>query len=343
MTKRKVKPTNEVPVTQATEPAPAGELTLGGQTTYAPEVVTGAVIRAEGPQGNTRLGWHTIDEKHVYVTGQYPYTLPLTPTTAEIATGMDASLRLLEVGEPRVITPLWAALYRAPLETVFPCPLVVWVYGNRDAVIKHALTTMLSHFGTFTETTLPAAWSASASALLNVIGKTQDMPLWIEDYTEQFTYKPTVNAILRAMCETPAASLIISNGNRLPAGPQAQERVLRVPVQTGIFEETALAQTRADATLYPAAMSGYVQWIAANWPRLSYVLRTRMTVYERVIARTRQAWYAAQLWLGFECALEYANTLGIMTEERFEKLYQLGSDVLGIDVDLAALTATEFC
>ena len=112
------------------------------------------------------------------------YSLPLKPQNTKKA--LAASLRFLDVAPLAVTVPIWAAMYLAPLNPLFPLDTISWLCGMGDE--KSALAALaLSHFGKFTKGKLPATWDTEPERLEKMLYLAKDVPFVIDGFSPQNT------------------------------------------------------------------------------------------------------------------------------------------------------------
>ena len=111
------------------------------------------------------------------------YALP--PKPQNVREAFSKSLQLLNVGEPRVMFPHWAAAYLAPLAEILPVDFVLWSEGPTGS-LKSALAALsMCHYGNFDRLSLPANFSDSANALEKLLFSAKDALVVIDDFAPQ--------------------------------------------------------------------------------------------------------------------------------------------------------------
>ncbi|GAJ11849.1 unnamed protein product, partial [marine sediment metagenome] len=102
----------------------------------------------------THAGWREVEGKHGFLTANgalglpgieveldpplQRYKLPLE-ATIDIKEAIEASLGFLNIGEGKVIMPLWAAMYLAPLSEVLNPAFTLWQVGPTGEVPEDKL------------------------------------------------------------------------------------------------------------------------------------------------------------------------------------------------------------
>src|SRR5262249_30763374 len=131
------------------------------------------------------------------------YALPRTAEDPRQA--MELSLQLFDVAPASVTVPLWAAVYRAPLASLFPLDFSLWLGGFTGALQSTPAALALAHFGDFDRKHLPGAWSSTANQLERRAFILKDSLFVIDDYAP--------SGLDTREIETKAARLLRSQGN----------------------------------------------------------------------------------------------------------------------------------
>ena len=144
----------------------------------------------------THTGWRKINGAWIFLTASgavgrdgyevdlgtelSKYSLPRTPQNPREA--MRASLRLLDIAPLTVTVPLWAAMFRAPLASACQVDSSLWTEGPTGSLKSTLAALFLSHFGSFSETSLSGSWSSTANQLEHRAFVLKDVPFVIDDY-----------------------------------------------------------------------------------------------------------------------------------------------------------------
>ncbi|MGB9792113.1 MAG: DUF927 domain-containing protein [Thermacetogeniaceae bacterium] len=317
----------------------------------------------------THLGWRKINGRWCYlhangaVGAENVLVAPESealrryslPDSGDPAEGMKASLKLLEIGPPEVVLPLWCAVWRAPLNSLLYPTVVLWLYGMTGSFKSTLAALFLSHFGgPFSKDSLPASWLATDNALERLCFLARDTVLVIDDYApeqhprEAAALDKRVNRLVRqvgnraarsrlqgdltARPETPPNALVISTGEQLPLGiASVAARILPVLCEREKIDTTKLSEAQAKAQLLPQAMYGYLSWLA---PQLDTLAKTLPQRFEELRSRATIEGHArlpeavAHLYLGAEFGLRYAVELGVLSTNEAEEIAQKTWSVL---------------
>lgn len=276
--------------------------------------------------------------------GLQHYDLPPPPTGVDLRAAVEASIRLLDVAPPRVACPLFAAIYRAPLQRADFSLLLIGQSGSGKSSVA-ALAQ--AHYGKAMadRTSLPADWSSTANALEFMAFQAADALLVIDE-GEAAQGSPAARAelenkigrILRAIGNQSTRSRMGPNGRMLPDKPP---RALVVATkEEGIAGFSLVARTLtlnlnpgeaaggrgvsglgpwqedAHSGRYAQALAGYVAWLGQNFLAKKALFRERFEIARAKlvsrVAHPRTADTLAQLtgaaWLFLRFAIE-ANAI----------------------------------
>lgn len=284
------------------------------------------------------------------------YALPDGGDTAE---GLKTSLALLDIAPPEAVLPLWASVWRAPTASLLYPTVVLWLHGPTGSFKSTLAALFLAHFGAFTKDNLPGSWLSTDNALERLCFLARDALVVVDDYApeqhprEAAVLDRRVNRLvrqvgnraargrldgnLRARPETPPNALVISTGEQLPLGiASVAARILPVLCEREKVSLEALTRCQAQAHLLPAAMRGYVGWLAPQINKLAQELPRRfeeLRAQATVEGHARLPEAVAHLHLGAELGVSYAKAAGVLDEERAQEILDLSWRVL---LELAA-------
>ncbi|MEK7848987.1 MAG: DUF3854 domain-containing protein [Chloroflexota bacterium] len=305
----------------------------------------------------THTGWRSVDGRQVFLTasgalgaqgpqgveveleeGLERYSLPLEPQ--EVKEAMMASLDFLRVAPLPVTLPLWGAMYLAPL-----CPLVdpaftLWLIGPTGSLKSTLSALALSHYGRFTEKTLPAAWKDTANYLEKRLFLAKDLPLVIDDFCPGGGRDQEIKAELvdraqgnragrgRLRSDTSTRhryiprGVALATGEELPSGQSHLARTFMVEIDRSMVNLPQLTRCQKEAVRYPHAMAGYIRWLAEGWERWQGELpRAWETLRERARGdgHLRIPEALACLYLGCSLGFTFAAHTGAMGGEEAER------------------------
>jgi hypothetical protein len=295
----------------------------------------------------THTGWALVDGRWVFLHGGGAiggeasvdlesqelerYKLPAEPSL-EVARGaMKVSLELLDIGPDVVTVPLWAAMYRAPLSSVLPTDLAIWL----DAPTGNFKTTLavlnLCHFGEFTVSNAPANWTSTANALEKRAFTLKDLPLLVDDYVPgeaqklcELEFKASrllrgqanhsgrgrLNQNLQEQPSYEPRGLIIATGEGRPPGESLSARYVVLEPQRETINLVKLTRAQADSAHLRYAMAAYLGWLAPQMdalePKLKEIFSQRREDFTKEGGHLRIAPTIASLAVGAEMGIRYA-------------------------------------
>jgi len=222
----------------------------------------------------THTGWHKVEGGWIFLTSSGAvdrdgyevdlgpdltrYALPRTPENPMEA--MACSLRLLEIAPLVVTVPLLAAVFRAPLASVLPLDLSLWLEGFTGSLKSTIAALFLSHFGDFSESSLPGSWLSTVNQLERRAFILKDVPFVIDDYAplgaDARELEAKAGRILRAqgnlaargrlrsdLTERPGFSprgIIIGTGEQHPPGQSILARTLLLELERSAVDLSKL-------------------------------------------------------------------------------------------------------
>jgi hypothetical protein len=270
------------------------------------------------------------------------YRLP--PVAENPRAAMELSLRLLEVAPLRIAAPLWAGVFRSPLASFLPLDVSIFLHGPTGALKSSLAALYLSHHGSFSRTTLPGAWSSTANALERRAFILKDVTFVVDDYAPSALDAREMEAKasrllrsqgnlagrgrLRADASERGAyqprGLILATGEQFPAGQSVLARTLLVEMEPGDVNIEILSQLQAAADRLSHAMAAYIAWLI---PQAREVANTLAEIFQGARLRTFKAGThlripetIAQLWVGLNAGLQFAQEIGAVSAARGEEL-----------------------
>jgi Domain of unknown function (DUF3854)/Domain of unknown function (DUF927) len=284
-------------------------------------------------------------------TGLQGYRLPGKSTNARVSARM--TFELLDLA-PHVITvPLLAAVFRAPLAHFLTPSLSLWLQGRSGSHKSSLAAVFLSHFGSFTVTSLPGAWSSTRNALERHASVLKDVVYLVDDYApdaKQRDMEAVAQSLIRGqgnqagrarlgrdLADRPAfkpRGLIVATGEQHPSGASVLARTVLLELERGNVDLQALtvAQERAARGVYADAMTGYIEWLTPQANDLPSLLSQNLVEWRRVL--TQGAEHAripeslAHLCLGLEMLLHWARELDAISDEQSGRIWTRSQSAL---------------
>ena len=308
----------------------------------------------------THTGWTMIDGKPVFLTAagaigapnisvELPeevgdYYLPnLDGAVESNDEALRASLDFLDIGEHKVLLPLWASMYLSPLTSFLDPSFTLFLVGL-SGTFKSGITGLaLNHFGpNFNYNRLPASWTSTENAIEKLMFDLKDLPLVVDDYApaqdvaRARDLEVKVERIVRAqafrqgrirLTKTIAINqtyrprgFLVTSGEHLPSGHSHVSRMFVVETKRGDLDQKRLFAAVDRKELLSSAMAQFIQWAIFNWERLHRELpaKTREWRNEAMLSddHPRLPNAVAQLQAGLVTGLEFMVDRGIITRAR---------------------------
>ncbi|HUY32008.1 MAG TPA: DUF927 domain-containing protein [Pirellulales bacterium] len=283
------------------------------------------------------------------------YALPAPPTGAALVEAVRASLRLSDVAPPRIVFPLLAAVYRAPLGGIdFALHL-----AGQSGVFKSELAALAQqHYGAGLDARhLPGSWLSTGNALEGIAFAAKDALLAVDDFAPAGTtadvqrFHREADRLLRAQGNQagrqrmradgtlrptkPPRGLIVSTGEDVPRGQSLRARLLVAEVGPGDVDKGRLTACQGDARegQYAAALAGYLRWLAPKYAAVRAGLTAETARLRDAAAaegqHARTPGIVADLAIGLLYLLRFAVEVGALTADAFEETWRQGWAALG--------------
>lgn len=286
------------------------------------------------------------------------YHLPEPPEGDALAKAVRASIRTLSVAPTQITYPLLAAVYRAPLAEAEPVDLSVFLAGPTGVKKSSVSGVFQAHYGCkFSDRHLPASWTSTANALERLAFLAKDAVLTVDDFAPRGTVNSVnmlhqlADRVLRGQGNRSSRDrmrpdtslrqgyaprgLILATGEDIPQGESLRARGLILELKNGDVDLKKLteAQRDADEGLLAQAMAGYVRWLAPRMDGLKKTLHGRFLelreeVRSHSLSHDRTPSILANLAVGAESFLKYAQDVGALTEEEAKAVWNGGWQAL---------------
>jgi hypothetical protein len=274
------------------------------------------------------------------------YELPAVRSVRDVRGAVRKSLALADIAPDKVMVPILAAVYRAPLP--LPPDCAVWLYG-RSGTYKTAITAVAQqHYGaTMDAGALPGNWTSTANAL-EAQAFTLDGALFtVDDFSPDASRQDAqrrasaADRLIRGAANHSARDRLRPDGTRRPAKPpraqiltsaedippgvesmRARTMVAEISPGDVTLPRLAKAQAAAADGSLALALAGYVQWLARRYdadgrlPDLLGAERGRMRDSARAEGHPRHALNIGSLALGWHEFLAFAEHVGAIDAEQ---------------------------
>jgi hypothetical protein len=283
------------------------------------------------------------------------FALPAPPHGKQLADAVRASLRLLNLGPPRIAFPILAAVYRAVLG---PCDFSLHACGPTGVFKSEYSALGQQHFGAGLDARhLPASWSSTGNSLEAQGFLAKDALLVVDDFTpngntadvqrahreaDRFL-RAVGNAAGRGRCKSdsslvqgkPPRCLPLSTGEDIPRGQSLRARLLVTEFTAGDIDPVCLTDCQRDAAagLYAEAMAGFLRWLALRYQGIRDGLRVEVAeLRDKALAGTahrRTPEIVANLFIGLRYFLGFAEEAGAISAAEKAEMLRRAWDALG--------------
>jgi hypothetical protein len=316
----------------------------------------------------THSGWSMVDGKPVFLTSAgaigapkinvdleddiKDYYLPnVDGAVADNDDALKASFDFLEIGNHKVLLPLWASMYLSPL-TSFVDPSFTLFLVGLSGTFKSGITGLaLNHFGpNFNYNRLPASWTSTENALEKLMFDLKDLPLVIDDYApaqdaaRARDLEVKVERIVRAQAFRQGRirltkvlsnnltykprGFLLTSGEHLPSGHSHVSRMFVVEVRKDDLDQKKLFTAVDHKELLSQAMAQYIQWVAWKWDKLHQELPQQTRAWRNQAMTSSQhprlPNAVAQLFAGLTLVLQFMVEKNIVTKLKAKALLKEG-------------------
>jgi DNA primase catalytic core len=275
-----------------------GWVELDGKRGY---LTSSGLLTAQGLDESVRVDLGTNNLRH--------YALCEPPLSVEDRqAAVDATLSFMRLGPRTVTTPIWSAIFAAPLTSVRSLNTVVNVYGTTQSGKSTLSHLALTHFGggfiKGRDYNAPIDWMATITAIEGGMFTTKDTPFIIDDFAPQFAsahdakeMHKKAGQVVRSVGNRSARSrsrsdlsqqttrfprsLVMMTSENPLIGQSVVGRMLYVPMSPGDVlpassgksdrDYSAINRLQEDAQrgVLVQAMSMYIQYLAQHWDRIA--------------------------------------------------------------------------
>lgn len=213
--------------------------------------------------------------------------LPEPPTGEDLKTSVRDVLSLLTLSEARVMIPLLAAAFRAPLGA---SGFSIHMFGP-TGIGKTQLAVLVQQFfgAEFNWDKLPGNWSSTANAIEGLLFAAKDMVVVVDDFNPRGAqadvqrlhqaadrvFRGAANIAARARMDRdanlrppkPPRAFVVSTGEEAPTGHSLAARIMLIELADGDVDFNALseAQQKGHRGSYAACMSAFLQYHARSF------------------------------------------------------------------------------
>lgn len=298
------------------------------------------------------------------------YSLPTE--TGDIKESLKASLNLLELGPKKIMYPLLALVYLAPLcdplrQAGIEPSLLSYIWGVSGSKKSTLIALLLSHFGSFEHTGLPASFRDTANSIEKLAFLAKDTVLAVDDLYP--AREPKERAKLEGVLEhlsrnqgdrtgkgrmkadtslregLPPRGLALCSGEIMPLSGSSLARNFVHKLQKGDIDSKKLTQAQTQKALLSHAMRGYLEYLAPQMGDLPGQLKQAFThlrgeATEKATVKTRHSRLneaISHLHLGLNSFLSFAVAQGALSQDEGKKILQEAWEIFNQVADEQAL------
>jgi Domain of unknown function (DUF3854)/Domain of unknown function (DUF927) len=298
------------------------------------------------------------------------YSLP--KETGDIKEALKASLSLLELGPKKIMYPLLALVYLAPLceplrQAGIEPSLLSYIWGASGTKKSTLIALLLSHFGNFEHTGLPASFRDTANSIEKLAFLAKDTVLAVDDLYP--AREPRERAKLEGVLEhlsrnqgdrtgkgrmkadtslregLPPMGLALCSGEIMPLSGSSLARNFVHKLQKGDIDEDKLTQAQTQKVLLSQAMRAYLEWLAPQMGDLPGQLKEAFThlrskASEKATIQTRHSRLneaISHLHLGLNSFCSFAVAQGVLSKEEGKEILQEAWEIFNQIADEQAL------
>jgi hypothetical protein len=336
----------------------------------------------------THLGWRPINGSWIYLHAGgaigpgseaveveisdrlRQYSLPTE--TGDIKEALKASLSLLELGPKKIMYPLLALVYLAPLceplrQAGIEPSLLTYIWGVSGSKKSTLIALLLSHFGSFEHTGLPASFRDTANSIEKLAFLAKDTVLPVDDLyparepRERAKQEGVLEHLSRNQGDRtgkgrmkadtslreglPPRGLALCSGEVMPLSGSSLARNFVHKLQKGDIDVKKLTQAQNQKALLSQAMRGYLEYLASQMGKLPGQLKGAFThlrskASEKATIQTRHGRLneaISHLHLGLNSFLSYAVSQEVISQEEGKKILQEAWEIFNQIADEQAL------
>ena len=298
------------------------------------------------------------------------YLLP--EDIGDIKKALQASLSLQELGPKKLMYPLLALIYLAPLcealrQAGIEPSLLSYIWGVSGSKKSTLIALLLSHFGNFEHTGLPASFRDTGNSIEKLAFLAKDTVLAVDDLYP--AREPKERAKLEGVLEhlsrnqgdrtgkgrmkadtslregLPPRGLALCSGEIMPLSGSSLARNFVHKLQKGDIDLKKLTRAQSQKALLSQAMRGYLEWLAPQMGDLPDQLKEAFTHLRgeatgKATVKTRHCRLneaISHLHLGLNSFLSFAVSQGALSQEEGKKILQEAWEIFNQIADEQAL------
>jgi hypothetical protein len=334
----------------------------------------------------SHLGWRRIKGSWVYLhaggsVGSEAVEVEISdrlsqyllPKEAEdLVDAIKLSFSLLELGPKKIMYPLLALIYLAPLceplrQARIEPSLLNYIWGPTGTKKSTLIAIFLCHFGAFDGKGLPASFRDTANSLEKLAFLAKDTVLPVDDLyparepREKVSLEGKLEHLSRNQGDRTGKGrmkadtslreglsprgLALCSGEVMPLSGSSLARNFVHKLQKGDINLEKLTQAQSQQAILPHAMRGYLEWLAPQMEDLPGQLKDafihlRGRASEKATVKTRHGRLneaISHLHLGLNSFCSFAVAQGAITQEEGKKILQDAWEIFNQIADEQAL------
>lgn len=278
--------------------------------------------------------------------------LQLPDAVVDVREAVEWSLTFLTIGPARIMVPLLAAAYLAPLAVILRPDFAVYLQGPTGSFKSELAALAQRHFGNgFDRKNLPVNWMSTDNSIEARLFILKDALATIDDYapasdrrTQQDLERRAqriirslgnsagrgrLGADLRQRPDRPPRGLVLSTGEEVPPGHSIRGRMVVIEVTRDVLDVQKITALQQNGRRLSHALRGYLEWLR---PQMDHMHTALPAVWEAARAslnqagagaHIRQAEALAHLGVALDAFIGFARSVGVDTV-RLEELRSTG-------------------
>lgn len=282
------------------------------------------------------------------------------------------SFKTLDIAPLEVTLPLLALTYLTPLNEFFrqaECEpaFTLWLVGKSGSRKSTIASIFLSHFGSFSETSLPFSFRDTQNSLEKVGFLLKDILMVVDDYhpsgtrQEKQRMETTAQALMRQYGDRrgrgrmtndtslkeafiPRGNAIITSEDTPNVGQSGTARYIAIEVKKDDVNLDALSYIQDNKPHLAVSMRGFIEWVistyiegfkencgsaAKDFPDLlGQLFKVRRQSTFQGAFHGRAQGQAVWLYIGLGLALDYFKDMGVINEKQDAELLEKGEEIL---------------
>ena len=282
------------------------------------------------------------------------YRLPKPFQGTRLVEDILVTLRFLELGPDRIVMPLFAAIFRAAMDTV---NFSIFILGPTGNFKSELALLIVQFFGPSLTIADLRGWNSTAAALANFAFQAKNTVFPVDDFVLAGSHSDALRAykqaddLLRSQANRagrhrargdgslregkPPRCLLLCTGESLPRGQSLNARYLTIEIDEAeiLDPENPIKMERIDSCQFSAqhgyyarTLAAFLESVAPDYERQVAFMHSRKKDFRDSFREEgihpRSVDIAADLLAGFDMFLQFACYAGAIREQEGESLFQ---------------------